>query len=182
MAPDDRGLVAAGADESGGSLPVSTETRLANRRERMAPVADGAIEQMLAEYAAAVRAKDVDRFLALYADDVRVFDMWGSWSYDGAEAWRGMATEWFASLGKEQVAVEFESVKTVVGENVAIAEAFVTYKGLSATGQELRAMNNRLTWGLTKTGGEGWRVVHEHSSAPLDFKTGKVQLQRAASG
>ncbi|MCZ7590182.1 MAG: nuclear transport factor 2 family protein [Gaiella sp.] len=142
---------------------------------------DIVIERMLQEYAAAVRAKDVDRLLALYADDVRVFDMWGRWSYDGAGAWRGMATEWLGSLGDEQVAVEFDEVETVVGDGVAIAAAFVTYKGLSADGQELRAMNNRLTWGLTKRSGHNWKVVHEHSSAPIDFDTGKVQLQRPAS-
>ena len=144
----------------------------------MVSVADRAIEQTLEQYAAAVRAKDVDRFMALYANDVRIFDMWGRWSYDGAEAWRGMATEWFGSLGEEQVAVEFDAVETVVADGVAIANAFVTYKGLSADGQELRAMNNRLTWGLTKTGDDGWKVVHEHSSAPADFDTGNVQLQR----
>jgi uncharacterized protein (TIGR02246 family) len=136
------------------------------------------IEEMLEEYAESVRAKDVDRFVALFDDDVRVFDMWGRWSYDGAAAWREMATEWFGSLGSEQVAVEFEDVQTVVGDDVAVADAYVTYKGLSAEGEELRAMNNRLTWGLRRRPDGTWRVVHEHTSAPVDFETGKVQLQR----
>jgi len=136
------------------------------------------IEQLLEEYAESVRAKDVDRFVALYDDEVRVFDMWGRWSYDGAAAWREMAVEWFGSLGSEEVAVEFEEVQTVVGDEVAVADAFVTYKGLSAEGDELRAMNNRLTWALRKRSDGTWKVVHEHSSAPTDFETGKVQLQR----
>jgi uncharacterized protein (TIGR02246 family) len=140
------------------------------------------IEQVLEGYVAAVRAKDVDGFVALYADDVRVFDMWGRWSYDGADAWRGMAEEWFGSLGEEQVAVEFDDVQTVVGDEVAGVHAFVTYKGLSAEGAELRAMNNRLTWALQKTAADGWKIVHEHSSAPTDFDTGKVLLKRPASG
>jgi ketosteroid isomerase-like protein len=72
-------------------------------------------------------------------------------------------------------------VQTVVGEDLAVAHAFVTYKGLSADGTELRAMNNRLTWGLRKTP-DGWKIVHEHSSAPVDFDTGKVELQRATLG
>jgi uncharacterized protein (TIGR02246 family) len=138
------------------------------------------IEQVLTGYATAVRAKDVDGFVALFATDVRVFDMWGCWSYDGADAWRAMAQEWFGSLGDEQVAVEFDNVQTVTGDDLAIAHAFVTYKGLSAEGDELRALNNRLTWGLRKVADGGWKIVHEHSSAPVDFETGKVQLQRAA--
>ena len=146
------------------------------------PVSDRPVDELLEGYAAAVRAKDVDGFVSLYATDVRIFDMWGRWSYDGAEAWRGMAEEWFGSLGDEQVAVEFENVRTVVGEDVTVTTAFVTYKGLSAEGAELRAMNNRLTWALRRTPADGWKVVHEHSSGPADFDTGKVQLQRPNSG
>ena len=136
------------------------------------------IEQLLEEYAESVRAKDVDRFVALYDDAVRVFDMWGRWSYDGVAAWREMAVEWFGSLGSEQVAVDFEAVRTFVGADVAVADAFVTFRGLSAEGDELRATHNRLTWALRKQPDGTWKVVHEHSSAPADFETGKVQLQR----
>ena len=138
----------------------------------------GKIEQMLESYKAAVDHKDVGAFVALYDDDVQVFDMWGRWSYDGAEAWRGMATEWFGSLGGERVAVEFDDVRIVVGEVVAAAHALVTFKGLSADGEELRSMHNRLTWTLQRSDSGTWEVVHEHTSAPVDFETGKVMLQR----
>lgn len=47
---------------------------------------DPAIGAVIEGYAAAVRAKDVDAFVSLYAKDVRVFDMWGRWSYDGVDA------------------------------------------------------------------------------------------------
>jgi uncharacterized protein (TIGR02246 family) len=143
---------------------------------------NGAIERVLQRYASAVRAKDVDGFVALYANELRVFDIWGRWSYDDAEAWRAMAAEWFGSLGSEQVAVEFEDVRTIEGGDVAVAHAFVTYRGLSADGTELRAMNNRLTLVLHETADGGWKIVHEHSSAPADFETGKVQFQRRSPG
>jgi uncharacterized protein (TIGR02246 family) len=136
------------------------------------------IEQMLEAYGAAVQAKDVDAFVALYDEDVRVFDMWGRWSYDGLDAWRAMASEWFGSLGEESAGVEFQDVQTVVGDGVAAAHAFVTFKGLSADGEELRAMSNRLTWALRTAGDGAWKVVHEHSSAPIDFESAKVMLQR----
>ena len=138
-----------------------------------------AIGRLLEEYGESVRAKDVDRFVAIYDDDVRVFDMWGQWAYEGSAAWREMAAEWFASLGSEQVSVEFDEVQKVVGDDVAVADAYVTYKGLSAAGEELRALNNRLTWALRRQPDGKWKVMHEHSSAPVDFETGKVQLQRA---
>jgi hypothetical protein len=42
---------------------------------------------------------------------------------------------------------------------------------------ELRAMQNRLTWAL-KPAGSAWKIVHEHTSAPMGFKDSKVILQR----
>ncbi len=38
-------------------------------------------------------------------------------------------------------------------------------------------MNNRLTWALHRTP-DGWKIVHEHTSAPAAFETGKVELHR----
>ena len=136
------------------------------------------IDGLLARYAMAVGNKDVDAFVALYDEEVQVFDMWARWSYDGIDEWRAMAAEWFGSLGDEKVAVEFQDVDKIVGDGVAAAHAVMTIKGLSAEGEELRAMNNRLTWALSKTPDGMWKVVHEHTSAPIDFETSKVMLQK----
>jgi len=135
------------------------------------------IEQLLEAYRSTVRAKDVDGFTALYADEVRVFDTWGRWSYDGLAAWRGMAEGWFGSLGDEQVGVDFDEVQVVVAGGLAVAHAFVTYRGLSAAGDELRSMNGRMTWALELRDG-AWKVVHEHSSSPADSETATVMFQR----
>ena len=136
------------------------------------------VERVLEAYRAAVHDKDVEAFVALYDDDLRVFDAWGQWSYDGLAAWRQMAVEWFGSLGSERVGVEHQDVRSVVGDGVAVVHAFVTFKGLSPGGEELRAMDNRLTWALRRSGNGTWKIVHEHSSAPADFETSKVMLQR----
>ncbi|HZD87870.1 MAG TPA: SgcJ/EcaC family oxidoreductase [Gaiellaceae bacterium] len=135
------------------------------------------MEQMLEAYAAAVRAKDVEAFVGLYTDDVRTFDLWERWSYDGRDSLRGMVEEWFGSLGDDVVAVEFDEVRTQSGDDVAGVSAFTTYRALSPSGDELRSMNNRLTWVLRKDGEGGWRIAHEHTSAPAG-EEGKVQLRR----
>jgi uncharacterized protein (TIGR02246 family) len=135
------------------------------------------MKEMLDAYAAAVRAKDVDAFVDLYANDVRTFDLWSEWSYDGKAALRGMVTEWFGSLGTDVVAVEFDEVRTQGGNGVGALSAFLTFRGLSAEGEELRSMNNRLTWVLQKDREGGWKIAHEHTSAPAGDE-GKVQLRR----
>lgn len=135
------------------------------------------MDEVLDGYAAAVRAKDVEAFLNLYADDVRTFDLWSVWSYDGKDALREMVAEWFGSLGTDVVEVEFDDIRSETGDEVASVSAFTTFRGLSADGEELRSMNNRLTWVLRREDDGAWKIVHEHTSAPAGDE-GKVQLRR----
>ncbi len=135
--------------------------------------------QVLAAYAAAVHAKDADAFAAMYDDDVHVFDMWGSWSLQGIAAWRAMAADWFSSLGAERVVVKADEIQTTHAGELAIGHAILTYTALSAEGEELRSLNNRITMALKKTG-DSWKVFHEHTSAPVDHASAKVILQRTA--
>jgi uncharacterized protein (TIGR02246 family) len=136
------------------------------------------MDEMLAAYAAAVRAKDVDAFVGLYAEDVRSFDLWSVWSYDGRDALRAMVTEWFGSLSDDEVVdVAFDEVRAQTGDDVAGVSAFTTFRALSPDGEELRSMNNRLTWVLRKDAAGVWRIAHEHTSAPAGDE-GKVQLRR----
>jgi uncharacterized protein (TIGR02246 family) len=136
------------------------------------------MEEMLTAYAAAVRAKDVDAFLDLYAGDTRNFDLWSVWSYDGKDELRAMVEEWFGSLSDDEVVVvEFDDVRTVAGSDVAALSAFTKFAAESPDGTELRSMNNRLSWILRKEPDGAWKIAHEHTSAPAGDE-GKVQLRR----
>jgi len=139
---------------------------------------DQSIKDVVDGYAAALRAKDVDAFVGPYDSDVQVFDMVGEWVYDGTGPWRAMATEWFGSLGTDQVAVEVDDLQAVASDDVAVVHAIVTYRGLSAAGDELRATTNRFTWGLRREPSDQWKIVHEHSSAPIDPETSKPIPER----
>jgi uncharacterized protein (TIGR02246 family) len=133
---------------------------------------------MLERYAEAVRAKDVDAFMELYADDVRTFDLWQEWTYDGKDSLRRMVAEWFGSLADdEEVAVRFDDVRTQAGPEVGAVSAFTTFAAVAPDGTELRSMNNRLTWVLHKNADGAWKIAHEHTSAPAGDE-GKVQLKR----
>lgn len=138
---------------------------------------DKPVLQVLDDYKAAVFAKDVDSFIALYDEDVRVFDMWGAWSYNGIESWRQMAARWFGSLGTERVVVEFSDPQVIVAQDLAVVHAFVTYKAVTADGADVRSLDNRLT-AILRPRGDGWKIVHEHTSSPLDAETAKVIFNR----
>lgn len=137
------------------------------------------IQPLIDGYAAAVHARDADAFMRLYDPAVRVFDAWGVWSYEGAAAWRGTVEQWFGSLGDERVRVDMDEVQVQGGPELAMLSAIVTYAGISAAGERLREMQNRLSWVLRR-GADGWTIVHEHTSAPLGFDDGKAILQREA--
>ena len=128
-------------------------------------------------YKSAVLAKNAETFMHLYDPEARVFDTWGTWSYEGAAAWRVAVEGWFSSLGNESVRVTFEEVKIVGGQDFALMSAFVTYAAISAEGRELRAMQNRISWVL-KSSGHVLRIVHEHTSAPVGFEDTKAMLKR----
>lgn len=124
-------------------------------------------------YAAAVYAKDVAAFTALYAPEVRIFDAWGGWQQRGLEALHASTNEWFGSLGEERVVVTVSDVQHSAGDTLAAIHGLIEFRAISASGEKVRAMQERVTWLLEKQG-EGWWVTHQHSSLPADFETGKV--------
>jgi ketosteroid isomerase-like protein len=107
------------------------------------------IQAVLDAYAAAVYARDVDAFVALYDDDVHFFDAWNHFETRGIDG----------------------------SGDVAFAHAAVTFAGESATGERLRAMTNRFTFCLAKRDG-AWKIVHEHSSLPIDYESMKAIFAR----
>jgi uncharacterized protein (TIGR02246 family) len=130
-------------------------------------------------YAAAARARDLSAFLALYDDDVQVFDMWGKWQLRGRQAWQELVSSWFASLREEQLIVSFDAAASTASGDLCVGHAMLTYTAVAADGRTLRSLDNRLTAALRRTGG-GWLIFHEHTSAPVHHSTLKASLLRTA--
>ena len=144
------------------------------------PSLDKSIERVLDTYKASVYAKDVVALMRLYDPKARIFDAWGIWSYEGAAAWQMAVEAWFTSLGTEKVSVTFDETQSSGDSEFAVVSTIVTYSGISAQGETLRSMQNRLSWAL-RTSGHVLRIIHEHTSAPVGFEDMKAILQRAKS-
>ncbi len=109
------------------------------------------VHRVIDSYRATVFARDVEAFMRLYHPSVRVFDTWGVWQYQDAPSWQTAVEGWFTSLGNERVRVSFSEVQITAEQALATVSAIVTYAAESAQGEQLRSMQNRITWVLRET-------------------------------
>lgn len=137
---------------------------------------DSPFDTFLSRYAAAVRARDVAAFLVLYDESLHVFDMWQAPPLAGLAAWRAMAEGWFGGLGDEVVVVSWRQAQSEVSGDLASGHAILTFAAQAPDGSVLRALDNRLSVAMRR-GPEGWKVFHEHTSAPVEHGSLVAVLQ-----
>ena len=73
--------------------------------------------------------------------------------------------------------VRFDEIRTETGDGRRRCQRVHDFAAETPDGTELRSMNNRLTW-ILRRDGDGWKIVHEHTSAPAGDE-GKVSLRRS---
>lgn len=133
------------------------------------------VYDVLETYRTAVHEKDVEKFLSLYASEIHIYDCWGSWESTGLPSWKANVAEWFNGLSEGGVLLEvaFDDVVIEETSTLAFVHCAVTFTGYQEeSGLQLQQMTNRFTFGLKKAK-DTWTIVHEHSSLPVDFETGK---------
>lgn len=111
--------------------------------------------------------KDTESMIALYHDNVVIFDMWNQGHQTGLTEWSTVIKDWLGSLGEEKVNVIFEMIEIHEGNDVGFGSALITYQAISTSNTILRSMKNRVTLGFIKQGDE-WKVIHQHTSAPIN--------------
>jgi uncharacterized protein (TIGR02246 family) len=135
------------------------------------------LESLFQTYKTAVFQKDTEAFASIYDENVIVFDTWQQWSYEGLAAWLEMVKGWFASLGSDNDVVTFEDIKVHQHEDMAVLTAVMKFTAVSDKAEELRYLQNRLTW-VARKKDDRWKIIHQHSSSPVDFETMQVILTR----
>jgi len=111
--------------------------------------------------------KDTESMIALYADEVVIFDMWQRGYQTGLSEWSVAIKNWLGSLGEEKVNVIFHMTEVHEGDKVGFANALITFQAISIDDTIIRSMKNRITLGFIKQG-DAWKVIHQHTSAPIN--------------
>ncbi len=136
------------------------------------------IIQVLSLYTQHVYDKNLEAYLALYAEDAKVFDMWGpEWVHSAPEDWRTSAKEWFKSLKQDRVVVEFEEIQVEQTFQMGFLSAIVKYSAVSPKEKVLRWLENRFTCVIEPRDG-AWKITHQHTSGPINHSDFKATLQR----
>jgi ketosteroid isomerase-like protein len=130
------------------------------------------IRSLIEDWAAAVRACDLDRIMAAYTPDILSFDAIAQLQFKGADAYR---RHWQACL-ELCAGMIFESHQLVLEaeDHVAFGHYLVRCGGTGPDGQEQVGWM-RATVCCRQSGGR-WQIAHEHFSVPFDMASGKALL------
>jgi len=133
--------------------------------------AEQGIQDLIDAWTGAVSKKDLDAILALYTPDVRAFDAIMVAQLNGLEAY-GEHWKMCMNFCQGEMVMEFKEVKIAATPELGFAH-FLLHCGEVKESGEVEAGIMRGTMCLVNTK-DGWKIAHEHYSAPFDVETSKV--------
>lgn len=127
------------------------------------------IETLIDTYRQAVIAKDVEKIMALYGDDIVSYDAVKALQFRGKTAYR---KHWLECMEMCQGAhkFDFDQMNVVADEHIAFAHWLAHCGGTNDKG-ETQSCWMRVTACYRQVGG-AWKIAHEHWSAPFDPMSG----------
>jgi uncharacterized protein (TIGR02246 family) len=137
------------------------------------PAAAQEIRGWLDHWTKAVSAKDVDRVMELYTDDVVSYDVVPPLQYVGKEAYRADYQQFFSQY-ESDLHVETRDLHVGTTGELGYATGLQTISGMLKHGQK-SGVFVRFTSLFRKVDGK-WLDFHDHVSVPVDIEYGKALL------
>ena len=134
---------------------------------------EASIRTLEDQFAAAVRAKDVDAIMKVYAPQIFVFDVVPPRQYVGAAAYR---KDWQAVMSGFKGPIKFEvtDLAVEIDGNTAYGHSIQHMSGTDTKGHA-SDMTARVT-DVYRKQGDQWYIVQEHVSVPVDLATMKPDM------
>ncbi len=121
----------------------------------------------------ALRHKNLEGVMSLYAQDVVSFDIVPPLQYVGADAFRKAWEEVFLAF-QGPIGYEIHDLSITVGDDVAFTHSLNRISGTMHNGQQT-GIWVRWTACFRKINGK-WLIVHHQNSVPVDMQTGRAVL------
>ncbi len=144
---------------------MAVEENKQNDEAEIKRVLEGGVE--------AVRARDIDGVMSIYAPELVAFDIVPPLRYVGADAYRKPWEEVFSSF-PGPIGYEIHDLSISVGDDVAFTHSLNRISGTMNTGHKTDLWV-RCTACLRKINGK-WLIVHTQVSVPVDLEQGKAVL------
>jgi ketosteroid isomerase-like protein len=125
------------------------------------------VRALLESQSEAMRAKDIDRLMALYSPDVIYFDVVPPLQYAGVVELRGRFLQWFDGW-KGSIGMEIRDLNIVGSGDIAVAHWFSRASGTLKNGDEVGSWVRATS--CCQRSNHKWLITHEHVSWPVDPK------------
>ena len=134
---------------------------------------EAAIRELIDGFVEAVRAKDINGVMSVYAPDLVAFDVVPPLQYVGAEAFRKVWQEVFETF-QGPIPYEVRDLSITTGDDVAFSHSLNRNSGTMKNGRKTDLWL-RWTACYRKTNGK-WRIARLQISVPVDLRTGKAMV------
>lgn len=131
------------------------------------------IRQRIDEYVAAIRVKDLEKVMEIFAPNLVSFDLEAPLKHMGAEAKRKNWTKAFTAY-KYPIGYEIQDLTIIIADSLAVGRSLNKISGTLESGQKTSYWI-RWTTCFQKIGST-WYITHDHVSVPIDVVTGKGVL------
>jgi len=122
---------------------------------------------------AAIRAKDLDRLMSLYAPDIVYYDVVPPLRYVGSAALRGRFSRWFDGFAGA-IDMEFRDFDVSSSGDIAVAHWLSRARGTLTDGRQVGSWVRATS--CCRRSDHGWLITHEHVSVPVDFASGRPAM------
>ena len=154
-------------------MPGVAATRTVAHMEEAMTSPQSEVSALLDRWSEAIRAKDIERLMALYAPDIVYFDVVPPLHYTGHAALRRNFLRWFETY-TGAIGQEIHDVRILASGNIAVAHLLIRASGTLKNGQEVRYWVRATV--CCQRADQQWVITHEHISLPVDFESGGAAM------
>lgn len=131
------------------------------------------IRKLIDGFVKAIRAKDMNGVMSVFAPEVVSFDLGPPLQHGGGEEF---IKRWQALFDAYQDSIDYEihDLSIAAGDDIAFSHSLNRISGTMKNGQKSERWV-RWTACYRKTDGK-WLIAHEHVSVPIDVKSEKAML------